>query len=207
MRPRDDGIVIRRATLGDVGFIRRLALESAAYSIPEGRDISVDMVRARAREALRNLEILVHRRREAAILVAVDAEEEGRPVGYLILEFNHVEETTGETQSHIYDLAVEQDHMGRFVPHRLCWEAARISHEHGYRYMSGTVSATNQRALMTALKMGFDVERIGIVMACGPEGPARMPGRPVRERAHEINRSVRRQQRRNAIAQEQESTR
>ena len=207
MTSLNDTIAIRRATLADVGFIRKLAMESVVHGIPTGRDIPNETVAGRVVESLKNLELLVHRRREVAILVAVDQAREDLRVGYLILEYKHLEETTGEMQSHIYDMAVVPEYMGRFIAHLLVREAARVSHQQGYRYMSAVISASNRRALLTALKMGFEVERIGIVMACGAEGIAAMPGRPAGERAHDLDRAVRRQRRRTSqITPGQEST-
>jgi ribosomal protein S18 acetylase RimI-like enzyme len=186
---------IRRATLADVSFIRRLALESAVYTIPDRRDIANETVVERAAKSLENLEIIIHRRREAAVLVALDRPRERR-AGYLILEFNRLEESTGERQAHLYDMAVEQDYMGRFVAHNLVREAARVSHAQGYRYMSATVSASNQRALLSAVKVGFEVERIGLIMACDAGGVAPMPGRPPEQRGHKVDRAKRQSRRR-----------
>ncbi|MHB2018222.1 MAG: GNAT family N-acetyltransferase [Candidatus Xenobia bacterium] len=191
MANQDDWVEIRRATLADVQFIRQLCIESVVYGVPGGRDIANDEVQKRAAESLRNLEILVHRRKDCAILVAFDKTRDEHRAGYLILEFKHLEEATGEMQSHVFDMAVEQAYMGKYVGHRLVREAARVSHQQGYRYMSANISAANERALLSAIKLGFDVERFGLVMACDADGIARMPGRPKHERGLAVNRARR----------------
>lgn len=181
-------IPIRRARLGDAAFIRELSLDAVAYGIPEGRDIANEAVVAPAREGLKNLEDWIVRKRDFAILVA---EDEGKPVGFLILEFHYVEESTGEIQSHIYNLSVLPSYFGRWVGHELVREAARITHQRGYRYMTSKVTASNERALLSAIKLGFQIERYQLTMACGPAGIERMPGRPMSERGHAVSRLLR----------------
>jgi len=176
-------IEIRRARLADVATIRRLSLESVADGIPEGRDITPEQVVASASEHLVDLEVLLQKRREVAILVACD---EKVTVGFLILEFGHVEDSTGESQSFIHNMAVQTAYRGRYVTHKLVYEASRLSFERGFRYMTSKVTASNERALITAVKMGFEIERYQLTMACGPEGPVKMPGRPMHQRGQAV---------------------
>lgn len=183
-----DAIEIRRAALADVPFIRQLALVSLVHGIPEGRDVTTETVAARASESLKNLEVLVHRRRDCAILVAVDTAREGHRAGYLILEYKHVEETTGEVQSHVYDLAVEPDYMRLHVGSRLVGEAARLTHQQGYRYMSAMITASNERALVGALTLGFEIERYRLVMPCDANGAVRKSSGRARDRASDLRR-------------------
>ena len=182
-------IVVRRARLTDLPVVRKLTLETVAYGIPEGRDIPNKTVQENARNYLKDLERLVHRKKEAAFLVAVD---ETRVVGFLILEFNHVEDSTGEPQSYIYNLAVDPDYWGRYVVHQLVREAARVSHQHGFRYMTSKISASNRRTVVQALRLGFQIERYQMTMACSSEGIAEMPGRLPEEKAHALSRQLRR---------------
>lgn len=186
-------IEIRPARLGDLPHIKRLTLEMAPLGIPAQRDISNEEVQSKALPFLDDLERMLFRRREAAVLVAVEGE---RVVGFLILEFNHVEETTGEKQSFIYNMAVDSDYWGKYVGHKLVWEAARVSHQHGFRYMTSRVTASNERALLSAVKLGFEIERYQLTLACGPEGREKMPGRPMTERGHAVSRMLRARQRR-----------
>jgi len=189
-------IEIRPATLQDVPTIKRLTLECADLGIPDNRDIPNETVRASAEQFLGDLDRLIYRRRQAAVLVAVDRAKADAVVGFLILEFNQIEETTGESQSFIYNMAVEPAYFGKYVGHKLVWEAAKISHQHGFRYMTSRVTASNERALLSAIKLGFEIERYQLTLACGPEGRARMPGRPMSERGHAVSRLLRKRKRR-----------
>lgn len=200
-----DTIEIRRATLADAPFIRQLALASLVFGIPEDRDIAPETVAARAAESLKNLEVLVHRRRECAILVAVDTAREGHRAGYLILEYRHVEETTGEHQAHVYDLAVEPAYMRHRVGSRLVAEAARLTHQQGYRYMSAMVTASNERALRGALSLGFEVERYKLVMTCDANGAVRKPERSAHDRLPALGDARSRPDERNNLTMEKRS--
>ncbi len=183
-------MIVRRAQSSDLPFISRLTLETCDQSIPEGRDILNEVVRARAGQQLESeLEDMLRRKREVAVLVATESDE---PVGFLILELNLVEETTGERQTHIYNMAVRSDFLGKRVDRVLVKEAAQITHRRGCRYMTGRITASNERALQAALRQGFEIERHQVVMACGPEGPTSMPGRPEQERGHRTSRLQRR---------------
>lgn len=188
-------IEIRRARPSDLPFVRELTLETVDQGVPEGRDVPNETVRARAAEHLGDLDEMLLRKREFAMLVAVENEE---PVGFLILELAHVEETTGDRQTHIYNMAVAPEHLGRRIDRLLVKEAARITHRRGCRYMTGRVTASNERALLAAVRQGFEVERYQIVMACGPDGPVPLPGRPPDQRAHATSRLERRHRRKHA---------
>lgn len=189
-------IEIRLATLQDVPTIKRLTLECADLGIPANRDIENNTVRATAELFLAELDRLIYRRRQAAVLVAVDRAKEDVVIGFLILEFNQIEESTGESQSFIHNMAVESGYLGKYVGHKLVWEAAKISHQHGFRYMSSRVTASNERALLSAIKLGFEIERYQLTLACGPEGRTQMPGRPMSERGHAVSRLLRQRKRR-----------
>jgi len=196
-------IEIRRAGLADCAFIRQLSMEMVGQGIPENRDIPTETVRQRCQEGLAELEQWISRKREFAILVAVDTEKDNDRAGFIIIEFNHQEESTGEKQSYIFNLAVRADYWGKWAGHRLVWEAAKVSHQRGYRYMTSKVTASNERALLSAVKMGFEIERYQLTIACGPEGRARMPGRPFAERDHAVTRMLK--ARKKKLKQQQES--
>ncbi len=184
-------IEIRPAELADLPVIKRLTLECSDLGIPANRDISNEAVRAAAQEHLAGLDRLLYRRRQAAVLVAVDRARSDTVVGFLILEFDQIEEATGERQSFIYNLAVESSYFGKYVGHKLVWEAAKVSYERGFRYMTSRVTASNERALLSAIKLGFEIERYQLTLACGPEGRVSMPGRKMSERGHAVSRLLR----------------
>jgi ribosomal protein S18 acetylase RimI-like enzyme len=183
-------IEIRRAGLADVPFIRELSLEVVGQGIPEQRDIPTEQVKELCRQGLQDLESWITRKREFAILVAVDTEKDNEKAGFIIIEFNHTEESTGEKQSYIFNLAVRPEYWGKWAGHRLVWEACKVSNQRGYRYMTSKVTASNERALLSAVKMGFEIERYQLTIACGPEGRVRMPGRPFAERDHAVTRML-----------------
>lgn len=170
-------IEIRDATDADMRFVRRLALESALHGVPYGRNIPNSAVKARARESIK--EIVPDE--DTLVLVAVHTES-GKAMGYLILELYDVEDSTGERQSLIYDLAVDPKHWGTPAVRYLVNEAARRTAKAGLTYMVGEVSAHNERTYLQALRLGFELERFQIVMACSEQGPEPMPGRPEEEK-------------------------
>ena len=179
---------VRRARRDDLPFIKELTLETVDQGISVGRDISNETVREVAAERMGDLDIMIARKRDYAILVAEDGE---RRVGFLVLEFRNVEETTGEKQTLLYNMAVSPDYLGKRVDRILVAEAARLSHRRGYKFMTARITASNERALLAALRHGFEIERYQITMACGPEGPQPLPGRTKEERAHDISRLIR----------------
>ncbi|MBI3926936.1 MAG: GNAT family N-acetyltransferase [Armatimonadetes bacterium] len=184
-------IEVHRARLPDFPWIRRLAVRSAIYGIPHGRDIKNSQVQAVAQEHLKDLELTAGTGRNFLVLLALDSDTDER-LGYIMLDFDHVESSTGERQSLIYDLAVEPRHWGKQVVHRLVEAAARETAGRGLKYMVGEVTAGNRRTLVQALRLGFQVERYQIVMCCSPEGPVSMPGRTEEEKAHDVSRDRRR---------------
>lgn len=176
---------VRRATKDDLPFIKELTLETVDQGISVYRDIPNETVKAAAAERLSELDTMLKRKRDYAILVATISE---RRAGFLILEFRDVEETTGEQQSLVYNLAVSPEFLGKRVDRILVSEAAKVSYRRGYRFMTARITVSNERALLAALKQGFEIERYQITMGCGAEGPQPLPGRSPEERAHDLSR-------------------
>jgi ribosomal protein S18 acetylase RimI-like enzyme len=140
------------------------------HGIPRTRTVEPETVQARAREVLGGLDRMLATD-GFRILVA---ESDGERVGYIMLDFRAEEASTGERQCLIHDLAVRRDHWGRFVVHRLIAAAEEEAAARGLPYLVGEVSASNKRALGTALRgLGFDVERHQIVkrIDLAAEGP------------------------------------
>lgn len=170
-------IGVRDASDADLRFMRKLALDSALHGIPYGRKVSNSAVKARIRESIAR----IVPDRDTIILIAY-LEETSKPIGYLILELGELEGSTGEPQSMIYDLGVHPKYWGTPAVRHLVNEAARRTAKAGLDYMVGEVSAHNERTYLQALRLGFELERFQIVMACNEEGPAPMPGRPDSEK-------------------------
>ena len=183
---------MRRARRSDLSFIQELLVDSLPESISDLRDIPGEDIRLRARTQL-DLEGMLARRREYAFLVALEGEKQA---GFLFWELNEVEESTGESQTVIYHLAVAPVYLGLRVERLLVNEAAKLTHERGCRYMIGRISASNRRAFLAALRQGFELERHQVVMACGPAGGEAMPGRVPAERHHDMRRLAQKQMRR-----------
>lgn len=186
-------IEVRSARRDDLPFIKELTLKTLDQGIPAGRDIANEKVREVATQHLEDLEVMLRRRRAFGVLIA---EEEQERLGFLILEYGLVEETTGEKQTLIYNMAVADTALGRRVDRLLVSEAARVSHRRGCRYMTARITASNERALFAAIKQGFEIERYQVTMGCGPDGPQPLPGRTKEERAHDMARLLRQRQRR-----------
>lgn len=176
-------ISVREALDSDLRFVRRLATESILFTIPYGRTTPNSAVQARVRENLRDLTPSD----EMAILVAFRTDNE-RPVGYLILQLNEMDHSTGDRQSYIYDLAVEQRYWGTPAVRLLVHAAAKRTAAAGLQMMAGEISAHNQRTYLQALRLGFELERFAIVMNCSEDGPAPMPRRPEEQRAYKASR-------------------
>lgn len=176
---------VRRARKDDLPFIKELTLSTVDQGISAGRDIPNEQVREVVAGRLDEIDVMLSRKRDFAILVA---EDQDRPVGFLILEFRNQEETTGEMQTLVYNLAVNSDYLGKRVDRILVAEAARLSHRRGYRFMTARITASNERALLAALRQGFEIERYQITMGCGPDGPQPLPGRSPEQRAHDLSR-------------------
>ena len=172
-------IAIRDATRSDLRFMRRLGLDSVLHGVPYGRDVSNSAVRARMRETLANLEP----DEDTAILIAYDQETE-KPIGYIVLELRVPDTATGDAQSSIFDLAVHPRYWGTPAVRLLVHEAAKRTAAEGLSFMVGEVTAHNQRTYLQALRLGFELERLHIVMHCSDEGPQPMPGREESEKAY-----------------------
>ncbi len=184
-------IGVRDANDKDMRFVRRLAVESSLHGVPYGRSISNAAIKARVRDSISTIEP----NEETVILIAFDEKTE-KPMGYLILELYDIEDSTGERQSLIYDLAVHPKHWGTSAVRLLVQEAARRTAKAGLQYMIGEVSAHNDRTYLQALRLGFELERFQIVMACSEEGPEPMPGRPDSEKQYAQSRSKKRSKKR-----------
>lgn len=191
MAPFETDVKVRRARRSDLDFVTELLIESLTESIPHPRDVTGEEIRDRARTELDLKEMLASRREYAFLIATIDTD----PVGFLILELNQIEETTGEPQTLIYHLAVAPNYMGLRIDRVLINEAAKLTHSRGCRYMIGRISAGNRRALLTALRQGFELERHQVVIACGAEGKEPMPGRDPSELHHDLRRLAQREQR------------
>lgn len=180
-------IRVRTARTLDLPWLRQLMVDSSIYNIPVGRDIPNGEVQ---RAVLRDFNGIVEGTEDLIILVAEN--QNAVRMGFMLLMLNQVSHATGEAQGQVYSLAIEPKFWGSAAASRLVHEAAKITGEHGHRYLVGQITADNQRMKQKSIRMGFEVEGYEIVMACTLEGPAPMPGRPESQRAHDVSRRQRR---------------
>lgn len=184
-------ISVREATEADLEWVRERVLESSAYSIPYCRDVANSLVREAAEE---DFERILAEREHIVFLIAEN--QESVRMGLLILNLNHTSDATGERQSLIEDLDVEPKFWGSPAVNRLVHRAAQVTAEHGLTYMVGHVAVGNRRTLLKARRLGFQIERYHLVMGCDPDGATVLPGRDEAEKAHDLSRRVRREERR-----------
>jgi ribosomal protein S18 acetylase RimI-like enzyme len=175
---------VRDALDSDLRFVRKLATESVVYTIPYGRTTPNSAVQARVRENLRDLKPSS----QLAVLVCFRQDNQ-KPIGYLILQLDELDQGTGDRQSYIFDLAVEQRYWGTSAVRLLVHAAARRTAEAGLNMMAGEISAHNQRTYLQALRLGFELERFKIVMNCSENGPIPMPVRAEEQRAYQASRA------------------
>lgn len=155
-------IKIRKGRLKDVPFVKKLAVKSVVYGIPSTRRISPAMVQKFTWQSLTDLEFIIYSP-DFALIIAEDLDI-GKPVGYLMLDLNQVEQSTGEPQSLIHDLAVEKEYWGKFVVDRLMARAEEITSEKGLIYIVGEISASNKRPLIySTRRLKYTIERHQIV--------------------------------------------
>lgn len=156
--------MIRLARPGDAEAIRELATLCITNGIPATREASPEEVVDYCRRSYEGLADQLRAQRDFVILVE---EQEGRITGYLMLDFEHIEPSTGERQCYIVDLGVHPEKRGRFATHRLIKKAAQLAKARGLKYLVGTVSSNNERTLQLGLKaLGFEVERVQIMKRC-----------------------------------------
>jgi len=156
--------LIRLARPSDAEALRELAMMCIANGIPATREASSDEVVDYCRRSYEGLADQLRVQRDFVVLVE---EHEGVITGYLMLDFGHVEPSTGERQCYIVDLGVHPEKRGRFATHRLIKKAAQLARARGLKYLVGTVSSNNDRTLQLGLKsLGFEVERVQIMKRC-----------------------------------------
>ncbi len=183
-------IAVRDASDSDLRFVRRLAPETVLHTIPYTRTTPNSAVSARTRENLRELT----RDEDTLFLIAYRVDTE-KPLGYLILQLDDIDGSTGDRQSYVFDMGIEPRYWGTPAARHLVHEAARRTARAGLTHMSGEVTAHNQRMYLQALHMGFELERFRLVMGCSLDGPAPLPSRADSERAYQASRGKERQSR------------
>jgi len=144
----------------DAPALRELANLCIVAGIPSTREATPEQVRAYADEAYQDMEEML---RQKAFVVLVE-ETNKEITGYLMLDFAHVEPSTGEKQCFIVDLAVHPSKRGHFATHRLIKKASALARARGLKYLVGMVSSSNDRTLQLGMKgLDFQVERVQVM--------------------------------------------
>ena len=152
--------MIRLAKASDAPALRALADLCIVSGIPATREASHEQVRAYAADAYQDMEEML--RQKAFVVLVEEANKE--ITGYLMLDFAHVEPSTGEKQCFIVDLAVHPSKRGHFATHRLIKKASALARARGLKYLVGMVSSSNDRTLQLGMKgLDFQVERVQVM--------------------------------------------
>ncbi len=155
--------MIRLARPGDADFIRELACLSILSSLPANRQADPEIARQFVLRSYADLEQTLARDRN--LLVLVEEEPKSRELtGYLMIELDQIEPSTGEKQAFMVDIAVLPDRRGRFATARLVKKASALCRARGLKYLVGVVSASNTVARGLARCLGFEEERVQIVL-------------------------------------------
>jgi len=144
-------VVVRRGDRSDRAFIGDLGRRSAATSISAVRTARYDDVLT----AFDRLVDFVFDREHAALI----AEENGEPVGFLLLLFDIPDEVTLTEQAFVAYTAVEPHARGRGIGAALLDEAEGLARAVGRRYLTLMVTEENAPARALYDGAGFVTER------------------------------------------------
>jgi ribosomal protein S18 acetylase RimI-like enzyme len=147
-------LTIRPATNRDLEFLLGLVPRLSEFGLPPSREVksletfSYDLLRKALLEPTATTAILI-------------AEADGKKLGFIHLE-EEKEFFSGEAQGYIANLAISQEAEGKGVGRALMNAAEAWAKEHGYRYLTLNVFATNRRARTFYEKLGYaeDVLRL-----------------------------------------------
>lgn len=163
-------MLVGRARLGDLAWIRELAAQCAQSS--PYRD--GDAVKA-TRERLAYLETI---RLQPDLKLLVVGEREG----FALVDLAATEDATGQAQAELLELAARSDEaLAALVD-----EAARMAYKRGLSCLAWRLPAWSTPELERAERLGFWVERCEILMSCAEEGPRKpWPADPALDRLRE----------------------
>lgn len=142
---------IRPAGIADQPFLIALTQRLAAFPLPPWRTAQ-EIARADHPILLDALT-----RPSAETLIAVATDDADDQLGYVFVS-TKVDYFTAERHGHIEILAVGEEATGRGVGHALMAEADRWAAARGYRFLTLSVFATNQRALGLYDRLGYQPE-------------------------------------------------
>jgi len=149
--PPDSPFRCRPARQSDSLFVTHLNATSLPVVVPPGRPKDMDEV---------SMDFMAH---YSSLQLADDPEllvlilEQGRrQAGYLILQRG----IPDASLAYVYDIAIAAKYQGQGAAQYLVRSGSNAAFQEGFMALTGDISATNPRALRTALQgLGFEVER------------------------------------------------
>jgi ribosomal protein S18 acetylase RimI-like enzyme len=147
----NETVVVRLGSHRDRSYVRDLAHRSADTSVSAVRDARDEDVL----ESFDRLAEFVYGRRHDALI----AEDDGVPVGFLLLLFDVPDEVTLTPQAFVAYTAVEPASRGRGIGRALLDEAENRARAMGLGYLSLMVTDDNAPARALYDRAGFVTER------------------------------------------------
>ena len=148
-----DGAVfaLRRARQTDSLFVIHLNAVSLPVVIPPGRPLDMDRISMDFMTHYATLDL----ESDPELLVLI-LEKGRRQAGYLILKRG----VPSTNLAYVYDIAVDRRYQGQGAAQHLVNGGSDAVFQEGFTALTGDISATNPRALKTAIQgLGFEVER------------------------------------------------
>ena len=145
------GISIRAAAPSDRAFVEMLGKRTAMSSVSSLRHPPLEDVLANFDQLLAIVEGRAH--------VALVADVEGRPAGFILALDSMPDEVTGEDQAFIAYMAVEREVRGRGVGAALLAAAEDEARKRGLPYMALMVTEENEAARELYEHAGYLTER------------------------------------------------
>jgi GNAT superfamily N-acetyltransferase len=149
--PADSPWRCRPARQSDSLFVTHLNAISLPVVVPPGRSKDMDEV---------SMDFMAHysslRLEDDPELLVLILEQGRRQAGYLILQRGIPDASV----AYVYDIAIEPRHQGKGAAQFLVNCGSHAAFEEGFSALTGDISATNSRALRTAVQgLGFEIER------------------------------------------------
>ncbi len=145
-------IRVRAATKDDRAFIESLGKRTAMDSVSSLRRVDP----AAVLENFDRLLAAVDRREHVALV----AEAEGQPAGFILTLDSLPDEVTGDEQAFIVYMAVERDARGAGIGFALLERAEHEARERGAPYMALMVTEENAPARALYERAGYRTERL-----------------------------------------------